>query len=120
MSESFVVNNIHCAGCIRRIESGLGSVPGVSNVRVNLTTKRMAIDWDKARLSADDIVSRLADMGFEARPFRMKDKPDAAKARDKVLLRAMAVAGFAAANVMLLSVSIWAGSDMGTATRDLP
>jgi len=119
MSESFVVNNIHCAGCIRRIENGLGSVPGISNVRVNLTTKRMAIDWDKARLTADDIVSRLADMGFEARPFRMKDKPDTAKARDRMLLRAMAVAGFAAANVMLLSVSIWAGSDMGTATRDL-
>jgi len=119
MTESFVVSNIHCASCIRRIESGLGAMPGVSNVRVNLTTKRMAIDWDKARLSADDIVSRLKSMGFEARPFRMNAKADPAKARDRELLRSMAVAGFAAANVMLLSVSIWAGHDMATVTRDL-
>ena len=112
MTESFVVNNIHCASCIRRIEDGLGAVPGVSNVRVNLTTKRMAIDWDAQKLSADDIVTRLADMGFEARLFRMNEKAE--PGRDKLLLKYMAVAGFAAANVMLLSVSIWAGSDMGS------
>ena len=119
MTESFVVSNIHCASCIRRIEDGLGAVPGVSNVRVNLTTKRMAIDWDRGRLSADDIVSRLKSMGFEARPFRMNATGDPAKARDRELLRSMAVAGFAAANVMLLSISIWAGHDMDSVTRDL-
>ena len=43
----------------------------------------------------------------------------------RTLLRALAVAGFAAVNVMLMSVGIWAGEvggllhDMGPGTRDL-
>ncbi len=42
-------------------------------------------------------------------------------AEEKQLLRAMAVAGFAAGNIMLLSVAVWAGhaQGMGAATRGL-
>src|SRR6202008_790656 len=53
--------------------------------------------------------------GFEAHLFDVEsDNADGALSE---LIRALAVAGFAASNIMLLSVSIWSGAD--AATRDL-
>jgi len=63
------------------------------------------------------VVEKLASLGYEARPF---DPEAAGFARDdaesRELLRALAVAGFAAANIMMFSVSVWAGAE--GATRD--
>ena len=36
--------HIHCAGCIRGVESALLAVPGVKGARVNLSRKRVSID----------------------------------------------------------------------------
>jgi P-type Cu2+ transporter len=62
-------------------------------------------------------VSRL---GYRVAPFDPAVLAGGASASEKELLRALAVAGFAAANVMLLSVAVWADNvgEMGVATRD--
>ncbi|GAB4144828.1 MAG: heavy metal translocating P-type ATPase metal-binding domain-containing protein [Sphingomonadales bacterium] len=119
MTASFVIENIHCPSCIRQIEADLARLPGLRAARLNFTTRRLLVDHDEAALPADRIVARLADLGFRARPFGTTATP--ADQAERQLLRAMAVAGFAAANVMLLSVAVWSGHDggMGQATRDL-
>jgi len=112
------VPGISCAGCISKIERGVRALPGVTTARVNFTTRRLAVDWEAERLSADRIVETVTGLGFEARPFAPEE---AAKADDhgrtQELVRAMVVAGFAATNIMLLSISIWSGAT--AATRDL-
>lgn len=114
------VEGVHCAACMRRIENGLGGLSGVSTARLNLTTHRLAVDWRDDEINAGTIVDRLEGMGFKAHPF----DPGAAKSREdgesKALLRALAVAGFAGMNVMLLSISVWSGnvSDITPETRD--
>ena len=39
------VPSIHCGGCINKIERGLAKLDGVQNVRVNLSSKRLALRW---------------------------------------------------------------------------
>ena len=112
------VPGVHCASCIRKVEGALRALPGVTLARVNFTTRRLTAQWDPQLLQAADIVSAVEAAGFEARPFAAADAaagaPDPASRR---LLKSMAVAGFAAMNIMLLSVSVWSGAD--GATRDL-
>jgi len=116
-----MVENVHCGGCIKKIESTLAETPGVANSRVNLSTKRLRVDWRPGETTPEDITRTVSDLGFPARAFDPEALKDGGEAEDKRLLKAMAVAGFAAANVMLLSVSVWSGhaGAMGEATRTL-
>lgn len=109
---------IHCAGCIRKAEAAVRALPGIAHARVNFTTRRLTAEWTPGTTTPDAIVEALDKVGFEARPFVPADV--AAQGQDPAshrLLKAMAVAGFAAMNIMLLSVSVWAGAE--GATRDL-
>ena len=108
------IPDIHCGGCVQRIEKALGALPGVIQARVNLSTKRATIRW-RAHNAPPPFISTLRGMGFEAHLHDAgADEKDGALAE---LFRALAVSGFAASNIMLLSVSIWSGAE--PATRDL-
>src|SRR5207245_234463 len=62
------VDGIACAACMARIESGLAAVPAVTRARVNLTNRRVAVEWTGA-LDPARVVDRLAELGFKAYPF---------------------------------------------------
>ncbi len=100
------------------IESELEKLPGILSARVNLTGKRLLATWNNAGFNPNIILERLHALGFIARPFDPSlsgfNTDDAETRR---LLRAVAVSGFAAANIMLLSVSVWSGAE--GSTRDL-
>jgi Cu2+-exporting ATPase len=116
-----LVEGVHCGGCVRRIERALDGMPGLSDVRVNLSTRRMVLHWTGGPSAASDYVGAVANLGFTVVPFEPDIAADEHQQRSKELLRALAVAGFAAGNVMLLSVAIWAGHAQGmdATTRDL-
>lgn len=118
---SLLIENLHCAGCVNRIERTLTGTDGVAAARVSLTTRRLQLRFNPDVTTAEDLVSAVEDIGYHAIPYDPAAMTSADQAEDRLLLRCLAVAGFAAANVMLLSVSIWAGAagaDMGPATRD--
>ncbi len=113
------VEGIHCASCIRLIENALNSREGVLEGRVNMTTERMTVRWQGERTEADKLANAVTTLGYKLHAL------DAGEIQgddqEKYLLRAIAVSGFAAANMMLLSMGLWSSSTetMGMATRDL-
>jgi len=109
------IPSAHCAGCIAKIEKGLAETPGLVAARLNITSKQLSITH-AASLQVPSLVEAVSRLGFDAQPL----SEAATGGRDsdsRKLLRATAVAGFAAMNIMLLSVSVWSGAD--GATRDL-
>jgi Cu2+-exporting ATPase len=117
----FAVEGISCGGCIARIEKAVNAMPGISGARVNFTNRRMTVGWAKDSFDPQAVVNTLARLGYPAHPFSRKSVEDSDAAESKMLLRYLAVAGFAAMNIMLLSVSVWSGNagDITPETRDL-
>lgn len=115
MQSDFSVPSIRCAGCISKLERGLSQQPGIANARVNFTAKRVSISH-LPELTIPQLVAAIAAAGFEAQVIS-DQQGDLAAAEAHQLLKAMAVAGFAMMNIMLLSVSVWSGAT--GVTRDL-
>jgi len=113
-----LVPDMHCAGCIATIERKLQQVPGIVAARANLTARRVGVDFEPTLASPDAVLEAVEHLGYAARPVDAAGF-DAAESdgTGRELVRALAVAGFAAGNIMLLSVSVWAGA--ADATRDL-
>ncbi len=105
---------VHCGACIHAIETTLSALDGVEHVRVNLSTRRVTVRW-RTDHEPPPLAATLARLGYDAHLADI-----AAEQRDGTLselIRALAVAGFAAGNIMMLSVAVWAGAE--PETRDL-
>jgi Cu2+-exporting ATPase len=112
------VEGVACANCIGKIEGGLKRLPGVVAARLNFTNRRLAVEWREDMLAAVDVIAALEDIGYRAYPFQPERAETQEAQHMRWLVKCLAVAGFAAMNIMLLSVSVWSGSDMGQETRD--
>ena len=116
-----MVDGVTCGACVWLIESLLASDPSIVTARLNLGTRRLVLSWDGPAADTSRHTGRLTALGFRLFPFDPARLEVDSDAGERALLRALAVAGFAASNVMLLSIAVWAGhvEGMGAATRDL-
>jgi Cu2+-exporting ATPase len=114
------VEGINCAGCMAKIERNLSNIPDVTTARVNLTDRRLALEWKAGALDPALFIARLAELGYKAYPFEREGAETAEAERAGALLRRLGVAAFAAMNVMMLSVPVWSGNagDMLPEQRD--
>ncbi len=115
---TLAVENMVCGGCMRKVETALAGVPGVISARANLSAKRATVIFgDGQAADASKLIDALAAIGFRAAELA-PEAAGAAQDGGRALLSRLAVAGFAAANIMAFSVSVWAGSNTGDATHE--
>jgi Cu2+-exporting ATPase len=112
------VEGVSCAGCMSKIERGLSSIQDVTLARVNLTDRRVALEWKEGTLDPSRFIDRLAELGYKAYPFETVRAEAMEAENSRFLLRCLGVAAFATMNVMMLSVPVWSGGDMIPAQRD--
>lgn len=114
------VEGVSCAGCMSKIERGLSALPDVTLARVNLTDRRVALEWKAGALDPARFVDRLAELGYKAYPFEPVRAEADETAQAGFLLRCLGVAAFAAMNIMMLSIPVWSGNagDMIPEQRD--
>lgn len=62
-TRTYRVEGMTCASCVRRVEKALATVPGVSNVAVNLATEEASFQGDSVPLEA--LAAALAARGYK-------------------------------------------------------
>ena len=110
---NLLVEGIHCAACVWLIEHTLRSTPGVIKAAVNLSGKRLFLEWDNSRLKLSEVLQRLGQIGYSAVPFDPEAAEGAMQRQNRNLLYRMAFAGFAMMNLLWISIALYSGADKG-------
>lgn len=62
----FNIEGMSCASCAQAVEKATSKLSGVSKASVNLATEKLTIEFDKNKLSEQDIQKAVAEAGFKA------------------------------------------------------
>lgn len=67
MKKQFDVGGMSCAACSAHVEKSVRAVAGVSDVQVNLLAASMAVEYDEAAASPEQIVAAVRKGGYSAK-----------------------------------------------------
>ena len=83
MKQTFQVTGMTCSACSAHVEKAVSRMEGVSQVSVNLLSNSMQVNYDEARVTAEDIVAAVTASGYGASiPRKAGDKTAAPRRED--------------------------------------
>ena len=62
--ETYKIGGMTCASCAKAVERVTKKLDGVENVSVNIATEKLNIEYDKQKVSFDDIKSAIEKAGY--------------------------------------------------------
>jgi Cu+-exporting ATPase len=96
------IGGIHCAVCVNNIESGLKKLNGVYQVRVNLSTGKADIIYEKSFVSIKDFKKTIEDLGFEFIGVDEDINDDEILKKDLKDKRNRIIVGFASSAILMI------------------
>ncbi|MFT5702919.1 MAG: Cu2+-exporting ATPase [Rickettsiales bacterium] len=120
-SINLMVEGLHCAACVWLIESVLRKQKKTRKARINMSSRKLYLEWEGSLEDGNKLVKSIFDLGYRLVPFDAEILQKQEAKYDSSLLKSLAVSGFAAGNVMMISIALWASDSlqMGVATRNL-
>ncbi len=114
---SLVVGGIHCAGCVWLLEKLPTVLPGLFSSDLNFSTAKLSLRYDPLRIKLSSIAQTLDSLGYPPLPEIRQERERAQRLDDRRMLVRIGVAGFCAANTMMIAISLWQGFFTGIETR---
>ena len=108
-----LVEGIHCAACVWLIERRLEHETGILQANVNLSAKKLHLKWDNRATKLSTVLQILGQIGYAAVPYDPEAAEGQIKKQNRALLFRLAFAGFAAMNLMWISIALYTGADEG-------
>lgn len=100
------IAGINCAACGWLLEKQLSKLEGINKVGANVTSKRLLIQWDEKRLKLSQILRKIQQIGYTARPFQEEQHEALHQQENKTLLKRLGLAGLMTMQVMMLNLGV--------------
>lgn len=107
------VVGLRCAACSWLIESRLDKLDGVVGCQVNLTSQRMQVAWRDEMVSIGTILATIAQIGYDAKPYRQDTHNADLKRHNKTLLIRLGIAAIGAMQAMMFAIGTYFGDVTG-------
>lgn len=108
-SARFYVQGLSCVKCVGKIENLAIKNPGLYRIDVSLADHTASVSFDPQKMSLSQIAQKITDLGFEVTPLKFVEKNDLRNQEVRRDLIRLGVAGFLAAQIMMLSFAIYFG-----------
>ena len=106
---SLIIEGIHCTACVWLNEKALHKMEGVIDANINFTNNKANIEWSDNVVKLSQIIDMIRAIGYNAYPYDASLQEVHANRERKDYYLRMAVAIFAAMNVMWIAVAQYAG-----------
>ena len=108
-----LLEGVHCAACVWLVERLPTVLPGVVEARLNLRRRIVEVRWNPESIALSRIASTLNALGYRPHPAKGVSARQMQIAQERRMLVRIAIAGFCAGNVMVLSFALYGGAAEG-------